>query len=270
MVATPEPTPARGRLVRFGLALTGGDTAAVETALVGLDDADFAAGARRLSEALASNERAAHPVDAGGCLQLIYRGFHGLPPRDRALLVLWTLERLSASEIAAIVDHPEGLVVGRAAEVAAELYDRAMAGGEGCKVLIAEDERITALELKEALEEMGHEVPVVATSAGQAVSAASMHRPVLAILDIRLKGGTDGVSAAREIQETLDIPVVITTAYTDQATRAGSVDPYGFLPKPWSEEDLLRTVQAVLTRIAIERLTPGLESTATLSSPASA
>ena len=98
---------------------------------------------------------------------------------------------------------------------------------------------------------------------------ASMHRPHLAIVDIRLKGGTDGVSAAREIQETLGIPVILTTAYTDQETRAATIEPYGFIPKPWSEEDLLRTVQAVLARVAVERLTPGLD-TATASAPASA
>lgn len=247
------------RLLRFGLALRGGERAFVEEVVAAVDPStSFLVAAHRIFLSLAGT--GFRQVDSGseGCLSRIYAAAHRLPPQELALLALWALERLSPEELGSIVRHDPALVAGRAAEISADLYAQAMQGG-GCHILIAEDERITALELKEALEEMGHQVPLVTSSAGQAISAASLHRPTLAIIDVRLRGGTDGVSAAREIQEALGIPVIITTAFTNQEERAASIRPYAYLPKPWSAEDLLRTIQAVLIRVAFEALTPGIE-----------
>jgi CheY-like chemotaxis protein len=171
---------------------------------------------------------------------------------DRATVWLRAVERLAPSSIAQVVGGDPSLTEGYAAELMDGLCRQALSAG-GCRVLIAEDERITALELREALEEMGHAVLAVAPTAGQAISAASLHEPDLALVDIRLKGGTDGVSAAREIQDALGTPVILMTAFTDQATRADSIRPYGFLPKPWSEEDLRRVLDEALVRIALER-----------------
>lgn len=179
-------------------------------------------------------------------------GFAGLPPRDRATVWLWAVERLSPSSVAGVLGSDPALIEGRAAELMGELCRQALDAGGG-RLLIAEDERITALELREALEEMGHAVLAVSATAGQAISAASLHEPDLALVDVRLKGGTDGVSAAREIQDALGTPVILMTAYTDQATRAASIQPYGFLAKPWSDEDLRRVLDEALVRIALER-----------------
>lgn len=148
------------RLRRFAAALAGREAALPS----GMEAGDFAQGARALIAAAGGGEAPAAPAD--DCLARIFAGVHRLTVSDRALLVLWAVERMPAEDLAAVVGHPAGLVLGRAAEIAADLYAHAMEKGAGCRILVAEDERITALELKEALEEMGHAVPWVAVSAG--------------------------------------------------------------------------------------------------------
>lgn len=265
-VDSGEDTWTRERLARLVLAVTGSAQQASSLLDDTGSDGKGLGTLQQLIERLAGIGPRSSLIEGKDCLGGIFEHLHRLPVRDRALLVLWSLERLPPDQLAEATDRPASLVEGQAAEIAAGLYEAAVAAAGGCPILIAEDERITALELKETLEDMGHEVPWVAASAGQAISMASLHRPMLAVCDIRLKGGTDGISAAREIQETLGIPVILTTAYTDQVTRAASIEPYAFLSKPWSEEDLLRTLQATLLRVAIERMTPGLEQA--ISSPA--
>jgi CheY-like chemotaxis protein len=191
-----------------------------------------------------------------GGLSRIRAAYNQLGLTDRAAVWLLLVERIPSKDAAAILGGDAALIAGRAAEILGDLCRGAELNG-GCRLLIAEDERITALELREALEEMKHQVVAVASTAGQAISAASLHEPDLALVDIRLKGGTDGVSAAREMQDALGVPVILMTAYTDQAARVASIQPYGFLPKPWSDEDLASVLQAGLVRAALERLVPG-------------
>ncbi len=209
------------------------------------------------SEEIAQRVRAvttapSFPAAGEDRLSLIRSAFARLPPSDRAVTWLWAVERLSPSSIAGPLGWDPAKVELHAATLVRDLC-KANPGQGGCSLLIAEDERITALELREALEEMGHRVVAVAPSAGQAISAASLHEPTLALVDIRLKGGTDGVSAAREIQDALGVPVIVMTAFTDQATRAASIRPYGFLAKPWSDADLRGVLDEALVRVALER-----------------
>src|SRR5664279_2361353 len=86
------------------------------------------------------------------------------------------------------------------------------------RILVVEDESITAEDLREVLTGFGYEVMVVAASGAEAIRAAEQHHPDLVLMDIRIKGDMDGTEAARILHERFDIPVVYLTAHADQET----------------------------------------------------
>ena len=121
------------------------------------------------------------------------------------------------------------------------------------RILIVEDQALTALDLEEHLIGLGHYVVDVVDTAPAAVAAAEKHRPDLVFMDIRLAGGTDGVEAAAEIRHRLSIPSIFLTAHSDEATRARgeAVLPIAFLSKPFTAGQIkgaLRRAQLVLGR----------------------
>jgi response regulator NasT len=111
------------------------------------------------------------------------------------------------------------------------------------RVLIAEDEAIIRMDLREILEEEGYEV-VEAADGEQAVRLAREVHPDLAILDIKMPV-KDGLVAAQEISEERIAPVLILTAYSqrelvEQAAEAGAM---GYLVKPFQKHDLLPAIE---------------------------
>ena len=111
------------------------------------------------------------------------------------------------------------------------------------RVLIAEDEAIIRMDLREILEEEGYEV-VEAADGEEAVRLAREVRPELAILDIKMPR-KDGLEAAHEISEERIAPVLILTAYSqrdlvEQAAEAGAM---GYLVKPFQKHDLLPAIE---------------------------
>ncbi len=121
------------------------------------------------------------------------------------------------------------------------------------RILIVEDQALTALDLEEHLIHFGHSVVDIVDTAPAAVAAAETHRPDLVFMDIRLAGGTDGVEAAAEIRHRLSIPSIFLTAHSDEATRARSeaVLPIAFLTKPFTVgqiKNALRRAETVLGR----------------------
>ena len=105
------------------------------------------------------------------------------------------------------------------------------------KILLVEDERIIAMDVRARLEAMGYEVPEVAYSGEEAISAARIHRPDLVLMDIVLPGGIDGIEAAARVRSELGTPVVFMSAYADQQTvqRSMESDPFGYIIKPFDE-----------------------------------
>ena len=110
-------------------------------------------------------------------------------------------------------------------------------------VLVAEDETIIRMDLREMLEEEGYSV-VEAADGEQAVRLAREVRPELAILDIKMPV-KDGLAAAQEISEERIAPVLILTAYSqrelvEQAAESGAM---GYLIKPFQKHDLLPAIE---------------------------
>src|SRR5690242_15568384 len=100
--------------------------------------------------------------------------------------------------------------------------------------LIVEDEGIVAKDLQSMLQALGYRVPRTAASAQDAIRFASEARPDLVLMDVRLRGETDGIEAAQILRERFDVPIVFLTAYADDETvsRAKLAEPRGYLVKP--------------------------------------
>lgn len=113
------------------------------------------------------------------------------------------------------------------------------------RVLVVEDETITALDLRARLGALGYTVTALATSGEEAIGQAEETRPDLVLMDVRLAGEMDGIAAAEAIRARFNIPVVYLTAYSDDETlqRATGTGPFGYLLKPFSERELRTTIE---------------------------
>lgn len=123
------------------------------------------------------------------------------------------------------------------------------------KILIVEDEGIIAMDIRKQLEGFGYQVVATAFSGGQAITLANQHKPDLVMMDIVLKGDMDGISAAQAIVESLRIPVIFLTAYSDPATlaRAKATGAYGYLIKPFRPDELHASIEVALYKHQLER-----------------
>lgn len=122
-------------------------------------------------------------------------------------------------------------------------------------VLVVEDENIIALDIKATLTNLGYAVPAVATGGEEAVQRVAELAPDLVLMDIRLRGGMDGVEAAEAIHNRFDVPVVYLTAYADPGTveRARLTEPYGYVLKPFEERELHVVIEMALYRHQMAR-----------------
>ena len=115
------------------------------------------------------------------------------------------------------------------------------------KILLVEDESIEALDIKRTLESFGYEVPYVASNGEEAVKKALEIMPDLILMDIILKGQTDGIDAALEIKK-FNIPVIFLTAHPEESTieRAKLTEPYGYLTKPYDTIELKYSIELAI------------------------
>jgi two-component system, response regulator PdtaR len=122
-------------------------------------------------------------------------------------------------------------------------------------VLVVEDEKITANDIKDSLENLGYRVPALVSSGAEAINRAEELKPDLVIMDIMLEGFMDGIEAAEEIRSRLDIPVIYLTAYSDKKTveRAKVTQPYDYIHKPFRESELQTAIEISLYRHRMEK-----------------
>src|SRR3954465_1872248 len=119
------------------------------------------------------------------------------------------------------------------------------------RVLVAEDEALIRLDLKEMLEEEGHDVVGEAGDGEQAVRLAEELRPDLVILDVKMPV-LDGISAAEQIVGQRIAPVVMLTAFSqrDLVERAVEAGAMAYLVKPFAKSDLIPTIEVAISRAA--------------------
>src|SRR5947209_16883807 len=117
------------------------------------------------------------------------------------------------------------------------------------RVLVAEDETIIRLDLRDLLERLGFEVCAEARDGEEAVRLARSEKPDVAIMDVKMPK-LDGIDAARQIIDERPIPIVMLTAYGQDeiVSRAVEAGVFGYLVKPFREQDLLPAIQAARAR----------------------
>jgi len=110
----------------------------------------------------------------------------------------------------------------------------------GNKVLIVEDEFVLANDLRLLLEQSGYKVSGIAASAEEAGDIMQKQMPDLVILDIQLEGKESGIDLARKLKAA-NIAFIYLSAFSSQKVleQAKTTEPYGFLVKPFREQDLL-------------------------------
>src|SRR3954470_11205622 len=118
------------------------------------------------------------------------------------------------------------------------------------RLVIADDDSIIRLDLRDLLQRMGYVVAGEAADAQSAVNMAREVRPDLVIMDIRMSGTMDGIDAAAILTAEHIAPVLLLTAFSDielvqRATEAGVV---GYLLKPFNEDELRPAIEITLAR----------------------
>jgi AmiR/NasT family two-component response regulator len=119
------------------------------------------------------------------------------------------------------------------------------------RILVAEDETIIRLDLRDLLERSGFAIAAEARDGLEAVELARSERPDLAVLDVKMPR-LDGIDAAKRILEERPIPIVMLTAYGQEELVARAVEAgvFGYLVKPFREQDLLPAIQTARARFA--------------------
>jgi putative nucleotidyltransferase with HDIG domain len=123
------------------------------------------------------------------------------------------------------------------------------------KILIVEDERIVAEDIKKTLQNLGYAVCSIVTSGAEAVKKAEQDSPDLILMDIVLQDEMSGIEAAEQIRTRFNIPVIYLTAYADVKTleRAKITEPFGYIIKPFDERELHSTIEMALYKNQTER-----------------
>ena len=108
------------------------------------------------------------------------------------------------------------------------------------KILIAENEKMIAINIKNSLHRMGCEVMEILGTGEEAIRKVKEEKPDLILMDITLGGSLDGIETAEIISSKYDIPVIYLTSYSDRETlqRAKITEPYGYLIKPFDSREI--------------------------------
>ena len=122
------------------------------------------------------------------------------------------------------------------------------------KVLIVEDEIITATALRNALQEMGFSICSLTTSGEKAIKTAEQEKPDIVLMDVKLPGEMDGIETAREIHSRFGIPIIYMTGYSKETVLklAGIQEPYEYLSKPVENLDMKKAIDSALHKHKVD------------------
>jgi CheY-like chemotaxis protein len=116
------------------------------------------------------------------------------------------------------------------------------------KILVVEDERIVATEIRSRLKILGYPSPATASSGTEALKKVATYHPDLVLIDIQLKGEMDGIKAARQIHDLFDIPVVYLMEDADEETLQDGelIEPFYYILKPCEDNSLHISIEKAL------------------------
>lgn len=124
------------------------------------------------------------------------------------------------------------------------------------RILIVEDERLVAEDLRDTLTQVGYSVTGIVASGEKAVERVPEAAPDLVLMDINLGGDMDGIAAAEIIRSRFGTPVVYLTAFSNDRTlaRARETDAFGFIVKPFQEKAVIAAIEMALGKHGKERV----------------
>ncbi|HYE01307.1 MAG TPA: response regulator [Alphaproteobacteria bacterium] len=179
--------------------------------------------------------------DEGGSDQLQQQLAH-LPPIDRQVLLLISLEGFTLPETARILEIEENEVAEHLAAARAEIRRQTAA-----RVLIIEDEPVIAMDVQGIVESMGHTVVGIAARQAEAVELAREHHPGLVLADVQLQDGDSGITTVQEILRAMDAPVIFVTGFPERLLTGERVEPAFIVTKPFDPETLKVAIAQALS-----------------------
>ena len=122
------------------------------------------------------------------------------------------------------------------------------------QILVVEDEKVVAINLKTSLERIGYKVMAVVATGTDALQKIEKKRPDLAIIDIVLQGELDGIQTSEQILQKFDVPVIYCTSYSDTKIleRAKKTEPLGYILKPFEDDELQSVIETALYKYQME------------------
>lgn len=123
------------------------------------------------------------------------------------------------------------------------------------RIMVVEDEKITAEIIKKALQKLGYSISSVVASGEQALIKAKEDRPDLILMDIVLEGEMDGIEAAQQIRLQNNVPVIYLSSYSEEELiqRAKVTEPYAYILKPFKDRELHINIEISLYRHQLEQ-----------------
>lgn len=124
------------------------------------------------------------------------------------------------------------------------------------RILVVEDEKDVATDIRNRLKILGYPSPATAYSGMEAIKRASEYRPDLVLIDIQLKGEMDGVKAARQIHDRFDIPVLYLMDDADEDTLRNDkvIEPFYYVLKPCEELTLHVSIEKAIYKHKMGKL----------------
>ena len=164
-----------------------------------------------------------------------------LPVSERQILLLTTLEGFSVQDAAQILglSHEEG------ADLLASAWS-SVNEQMATSILVFEDEPVIALDIVGLVRDMGHSVIGIASSQTEAVRLAQKSQPGLVLADIDLGPGGSGLTAVKEILDSMKVPVIFVTAYPERLLTGERPEPTYLIAKPFLPETVQATVGQAL------------------------
>jgi DNA-directed RNA polymerase specialized sigma24 family protein len=169
------------------------------------------------------------------------KGLQELAPLDRPVLLLKALEGFNTETVAHILN----LTVPQVEEGLARAQQH-LRKWSSVDILIIEDERIIAFELEELVREMGHRVVGTARREREALAQALTTKPDLVLADIQLADHDSGISAAQQILDHIDVPVIFVTGFPERLLSGGRTEPAFVIAKPYDPQGLKTMIGHVL------------------------
>lgn len=122
------------------------------------------------------------------------------------------------------------------------------------KILIVEDEKVVAMDIKRRLENLGYNVTDLISSGERSLESIAENPPDLVLMDIKLEGKMDGVETAHLIRKHFNVPVIYLTAYYDEEIleRAQKTEPFSYILKPFHDQELYASIKIAIYRQQVE------------------